>query len=146
MLNEMGLSVEQDGYIFNYDGNVQLQLNGYKIKASIDHRDIKYAGQGEVVLDPLTNIKLVTALLGYYLNQKISDGLEFVSYYQEEKIDSKNNKMTALTIKYDNFLSRTTKFYYNPCLKFINLIFLIENQMVDLSNFDSLLEPSKRRY
>jgi hypothetical protein len=153
---EMGLNIMPDGEIFDpdpTDGNTFLSFNGLSIRASIDPKNIHYAGQGDIMLDLLTNVKMVTYLLGYYLNKKQSEeGMPFVSYFQEEKVDETTDiKYTALTIKYDSVHSTTSHYYHNRCLKFIDLIFTIEGDSVDLRNFDVIEEvpvkkPAPRRF
>lgn len=136
LLNEMELEVKDNGYIFDPIQNSVLSFNGNMIKASINPMDIKYAGQGEIVLDILGNTKLVTNLFGHFLERKQAEGMPFVSYFNEESGDE--IKYSALTVKFNTANSVTTPSYHNRCLKFIHMIFTLEDQLVDLSNFDLL--------
>lgn len=136
LLNEMELEVKANGYVFDPNRNTILSFNGNMVKASINPHDIKYAGQGEIVLDLLGNTKLITNLFGYYLEKKQAEGMPFVSYFNEESGDE--IKYSALTVKFNAVSSATTAPYHNRCLKFIHMIFLLEEQLVDLSNFDLL--------
>ena len=135
LLNEMEISVRPDGIMVdNNTGNI-FAINGNIIKASISPYDIKYAGQGEVELDLLGNIKMVTYLFGHYVEMKQKEGMPFVSWFQEEREEA-DIKYSSLTIKFDSVNSTTTHYYHNRCLKFLEMIFILDNQLVDLSNFD----------
>ena len=115
--------------------NVILALNGNIIKANIRADQIHYPGQNEIMFDILSNIRLVTMLFGQCLQKKMSEGMPFMSYYQEEK-EVDDIKYTNLVVKQSTEQFITTKAYHNKCLKFIEMIFLLDEQPVDLSNFD----------
>lgn len=137
LFNEMEFVVRPDGSVIDTTTNNILAFNGNIIKASISPNDIKYAGQGEIVLDLLGNIKIVTTLFGHYLERKQREGMPFVSYFQDET-ESEDIKFSSLTVKFDTIHSVTSGFFHNRCLKFIHMIFILEEQYVDLSNFDLL--------
>ena len=40
-------------------------------------------------------------------------------------------------LKFDNTREISTQFYHNKCLKFIEMIFLLEEDKVNLMNFDN---------
>jgi len=137
LLNEMELEVRNDGTVFDSERNVILALNDNIIKASIRPDHINYAGQNEISMDILTNIRLVTMIFGLQLQKKMAEGMPFMSYYQEET-EREDIKYTNLTVKQTNINSISSKYYHNKCLKFIEMIFLLNEQLVDLSNFDVL--------
>ncbi len=141
LLNELEMELRPDGTIYDPNRNVLLSFNGMTIKASIRPDQIFYAGQGEIEFDILNNIRLVTVLMGDLIQRKINEEhMSFISYYPEEITDDTDIKFSNLTIKYDNINSVTTRSYHNKCLKFIEMMFILEGDNVDLSNFDSLIE------
>lgn len=136
LLNEMDISVRPDGIMCdNNTGNI-FAINGNFIKASISPNQIKYAGQGEIELDLLGNKKMVEYLFGYYIESKQkNDGMPFVSWFQEEKEEG-DIKYSSLTVKFDSSHSISSHYFHNRCLKFLEMIFILDDQLVDLSNFD----------
>lgn len=139
LLTTMEYEIRPDGVIYEPERNAILSLNGNIIKATIRPDDIHYAGQNEIEFDIMRNIRLITMLFGQCLQKKQKEGMPFVSYYQEEKeIDS--IKYTNLVVKQTTTDFVSTKYYHNKCLKFIEIIFLLDEQPVDLSNFDILEE------
>lgn len=150
LLNELSISVLPNGSLMyhNDDTGEQriLQMEGKNIIASIDPSNIHYAGPMDVTFDVLNDIKLVMTLFGFYLDIKQKEGVPFLSYFSEEEIRTlKPNprsvktydiKYTALTVKYNTVSSITSHYYHNRCLKFIDMIFMMEEDLVDLSNFD----------
>ena len=141
VLTEMELEVKSDGTIYDSKKGTILSFNGNIIKATIDPRNIHYAGQGEIELDLLNNVRMTTTLFGHYLTKKQEEGMPFVSYFPEEKIeeiDEGEIKYTRLTLKHDNYHSISSDYFHNKCLKFLDLIFKMEENEANLKNFDSL--------
>lgn len=150
LLNEMSISLLPDGSLMYHNdetGNKNLlQMEGKKILASVDPNNIHYASQLEVTFDVLDNIKLVMFLFGFYLDRKQEEGMPFLAYFSEERIDlykAKSRKLdnleikkTGLTVKLNSAESVTSEYYHNRCLKFIDMIFRLDEDLVDLSNFD----------
>lgn len=138
LLNTIGLSINANGYIYDQDTKNILDFHGAKLKATVNPQIPCFAGQGEVMFDILNNVRLVTTLLGYTIDKETAmNGFQSVSNYIE---DYPGTKRTAITIKMANGSLRTTGFYNNKCLKFIHAIFLVNEDNVDLSNFDSQQE------
>lgn len=150
LLNEMSISVLPDGSLMYHNDETGakrlLQMAGKKILASVDPNDIHYASQLEVAFDVLNNIKLVMFLFGFHLDRKQEEGMPFLAYFPEERIDlykAKSRKLdnleikkTAVTVKLNSAESITSEYYHNRCLKFIDMIFRLDEELVDLSNFD----------
>lgn len=141
LLNELDMEVLPDGSILDPDNNIFF-FNGMKIIANIDPNNIHYAGQGEIMFDILGNIRLVTVLFGNYLDKKIKNGMPFVSYFPEEQVIASNNdkdpdtKLFNMTVKFDNMHEITSPYFKLKSLTFIWMIFALEDETVDLSNFE----------
>lgn len=148
LLSEIGISVLPDGRMVDQDMGCIINFGGSILKANIDPRYIKYAGQGESIFEPLTNIRQVTTLLGYHLDKKQKlEGMEFISYYPEEiEEEITGIKFTNLSLKYGIGFNDviSSRFYFNKCLKYIDLIFAIEGDQADLHNFDIITENDYR--
>lgn len=147
LLNEMELEVTPEGYIFDSIHNCMFTYMGFRIKASTNPMNIHYAGQGEVAFDILHNTKMVKMLFESIIGRKQAEGMPFISFYPEEKeVEAQKKgeedyKVSMLTVKFDTYNSISTPCYYrNPCLKFIHMIFLLEDTPVDLTNFDVIEE------
>lgn len=142
LLSELDLEVFPDGSIVDVDNNVFF-FNGMKVIANIDPRNIHYAGQGEIMFDLIANNRLSTVLFGNYLERKIKDGMAFVSYFPDEKIivsekdDIPDTRLFNLTVKFDNIHELASPYFKIKSLTYIWMIFALEEEMVDLSNFDT---------
>lgn len=149
-LSEMSMSVNSNGVIYYKDDDTGettiLKSDGKDIIASIDPNNIHYAGPITVQFDILNDIVLVQHILGFYLQVCQNKGMPFISYFPEEQTKTfkvKRNleidiKYTAETIKLSASNSITSHYYHNKCLKYIDLIFMLEGDIVDLSNFDQI--------
>ena len=145
LLSQLEMNVRHDGTIFDPTTNNILAFNGMIIKASIKPNEIHYAGQGEIEFDILNNVRMITTLFGTFLDRKIKSGMQFRSYYPEERLEGEDIKSSSLTVKFDDYNSITTPFYHNKCLKFIHMIYALEEELVDLSNFDQIEEEENNK-
>jgi hypothetical protein len=143
LLNAMGMAVLPNGTVIDTDaGGAIVQVSGRSIKATINDYDIKYPGATEVALEPLTNSKLLTSLLGRVLDKfkEEHDGaIEAIAYFPEETvpdIKDSNPKKVRMGVKWSNNTVTYSNFFYNRCLAIIELIFIIAEMNVDLNNFD----------
>ena len=70
LLNAVGLSTLPNGNIVDREiGNAQIKFDGKNMKANIDPNNIHYAGEGEIMLDVLSNLKMSIVLLGHLLDK-----------------------------------------------------------------------------
>lgn len=141
LLNAMGMSTLPNGIIIDSDaGGAVIQVSGKTVKATINDYNINYAGEGEIVFEPLTNSKLLTSFLGRTLDKyKEETGMEVITYFPEEILVGEN-KQIRMGIKWINGSITYSDFYYNRCLSIIELIFRIDETPVNLKNFDSIEE------
>ena len=142
LLNELEYEVLSDGSIIDDCNNI-LYFNEMKVLATINPNNPKYPGQGEIDFDILNNVRLSTVLFGRYLEKKMASGMPFVSYYPGELAipnpagkNLPDKKISNLTVKFDNIHEISTPYFKNKCLKFIYMIFKLEDQEVDLTNMD----------
>jgi len=140
MLNAMGLSTTPDGTIIDTDiGGAVIQVSGKSVKATINGNDIKYAGDGEIVLEPLTNSRLLVTFFSRALDKYVEENEKpVISYFPEESVDQDGNKINRFGIHWLDQSTYYTSFYYNRCLAVIEAIFFLGEIPVNLHNFDSL--------
>ena len=155
ILNELSISLLPDGsLLYRNENNGEkklLQMDGKRIVASVDPNNIHYPGPMDINFDILNDIKMVMFIFGFYLEHEKGVGREggmpYLSHFPEEKIitfkPKKHRtlpdielKFTAQTIKLTSASSVTSSYYHNRCLRFIDLIFCLEEDPVDLTNFD----------
>lgn len=138
VLSLLELSVHNNGIVYDDVDGKMIFFNDQMLKATIDPSNIIYAGQGEVLMDLINNIKITTNIFGYYLTKRQNEGMPFISYFQEDMEDTKTGiRYAAATIKYDSTHFQTSKYYHNRCLKLVDLMFLMDGDPVDLHNFDT---------
>lgn len=138
IMSSIGIEVYPDGSLYDPDRDTIIACDGKTLKTTINPMDIKYAGQGECMFDPLNNVKQVTTLMGYFIDKKVEfEEMTFQSWYPEEMEDSIMGwKYSSITIKTEEGEHISTHYYYNKCLKFIEMIFILGEQDVNLLNFD----------
>lgn len=139
LLNSIGISIDNSAYLYDQDTSTNIDFQGRRLKCSVNPNIPCFAGQGEVVFD-LTNVRQMATMLGYAISKEEAQNPEFkvISHYISEF--PSDNKFTSMNLKLMNGDLKTTKFYYNKCLKFIAGIFLVYDELVDLSNFDTIPE------
>lgn len=136
VLNAVGLYVDAGGYVFDQDTRGPILSSGKRLKATIDPNHIVYPGNGEIMMDLLKNSKLVSFLLGYHIDKKSSMGeMGFISQFIDE---IKEDPRTSLTVKLSPTESISSGWFNNKCLKYIHMILILEGDLVDLRNFDTL--------
>lgn len=143
LLNEMELELRPDGTIYMPSKNALLHFNGMVIKASTRPDQIHYAGQGEIMMDVLNNVRMITTFLGVELNRKQEEGMSFLSFFPDEKVVEEGDnevKYTNITVKQSTTCSISSPYYKNKCLAYIWTIFALNDDFVDLSRFDIIEE------
>ena len=140
ILTELNYQLTPDGKILDNNTNEILAFSGMIIKGSVNPNQINYAGQGEIELQLLSNVRMITMLFGRFLQQKINEGMPYVSQFTEEMVDDTDIKYSKLTVKHDTFNSTSTEYYHNKCLKFISMIFILDGEDVELRNFDNTID------
>lgn len=148
-LNAIELSVLPTGEVVDFTtmapnrfgqmAPTEIKFGGKTLKATIDPDKIQYAGENEVMLDVLNNIKQVTNLLGVLLNKIQANGENLLSFYNSDSEDDAGNKITSMVAKFSD-REVQSKFFYNKCLAVIDLTFELSEEDIDLSNFNTIPE------
>lgn len=140
VLNELEIELRPDGSIYDPARNTILSMNGLIIKASTNPMQMHYAGQGEMPFDILNNVKLISTLFYHYMQLKEAEGMPLISTYvsELESLRVEKFKTTNLTVKFGVGNECSSPFFHNKCLKFIWMIFGLDQTPVNLQNFDEV--------
>ena len=139
LLTQLEIELTPNGNLYDAARNEMLSFNGLMIKGSVSADNINYAGQGEIEFNVLENVRLITTLFGRYIKQKEEEGMPFLSWFADETIDETELKFTRLVVKHDTYNSTISEYYRNKLLKFIDMIFRLDGEIVELHNFDSTI-------
>lgn len=139
---ECGFAVNRDQYMYDQDTSNMLMFREHNIKASLDGSPV-YAGKNDVIFDPAHNYTLMSMIFCHYLDkvQDTDDGdilQGFVAYFIEDDITREKQRVVIRTKGRGDIASN---FYYNIYLAYIDCMFRITNNFVDLNNFD--IKPEK---
>lgn len=139
-MNAMDLSVRSDGVVIDktidFNGTV-IMIADKMLKVNTDPNNIHYAGEKDVLLDPLVNLIILKRLFGLFLDKlAINEGKELISSFSDESLDKDGNNQTSYGVKFRDGSQYHSEFYYSRCLGLIELIFLIAEENVYLRNFD----------
>lgn len=132
ILDEIGIGIAADHTLYDQDSMAPVQFQGKNIKFSSTPEQI-YLGEGDVLFDPIHNLRMITTMLSTYLDKEEENGKEVLSMYDDYV---RENKTTAHTIKMAGGESITSKFYKNKCLAICDNILTMANANCDLSKFD----------
>ena len=139
-LNTMEMSTKQDGTVIDKTidpvGTV-IMVSDKVLKANTDPRNIHYAGEQDILLDPLVNLHILNTLFGLFVDKlAVQEDKHMISMFTEEKPDANMDKMTSYGIKFEDGTQYHSEYYYSRCLGLIELIFLISEENVYVRNFD----------
>lgn len=140
LLNVMDLSTRPDGTVIDKSISPQgtVIMDSDKIlKANIDPNNIHYAGESDVLLDPLVNLHLLNNLFGLFADKiRVEGEKEMISMFTEDILDVNLDRMSRYGIKFNNGEVYYSEYYYSRCLGLIELIFILGEENVSLRNFD----------
>ena len=136
LFNEIGLSINDQNYLYDQDTGLVLKYKDKFIKATVNPTPI-YAGRNDVIFDPAKNYNLMTSIFGYYIDKESHNpecNFKFVAQYIDDNDARDKQRFVVRTKKTDIF----SEFYYNVYLAYIEMIFILSGYNVDLSNFDMI--------
>lgn len=135
---ELGVFVNQQGYLQDSDTNIVLRYNDKFIKASLNPNIPIYPGKTDIAFDPAHNFKLISSLLGYYIDKREAseDPIDYGSQGIFDIRDENGIQYHQVFVKTSKGVSYSSKYYHNVYLGFIDCIFKLSGSNVDLSNLD----------
>lgn len=136
LIKEIGLDVDKNGFIIDQDYGNQIIINGKKLKYCIDNV-LRINPVKEIEFNPMKNSKLMYKLFLYYL-EKLNEYEDryFPTFYS---IPGKNNNYGKFSMcaTENNGYTYETRYYYNECLRYLELILIIGGYTnIDFSNYD----------
>lgn len=141
ILDEFGIGIASDNTLYDQDSQVPVQFQGKNIKYSTTDPSQIYLGEGDVLFDPIHNLRMITTMLGSYVDKEEQNGREVLSMYDDY---IKDNKTTSHAIKFADGQVVSSKYYRNKCLAICDNVLEMANANCDLSKFDDQ-EVKKRR-
>lgn len=133
IIDEMGVGIGPDYVLYDEDTGAPVQFQGKNIKFSANNPELVYIGAGDVLFDPVHNLRMVTTMMGMYLDKEEGNGKEAQCMYDD---NNREDRTTSHTIKFSNGESVTSKFYKNRCLAICDNFLEMANMNSDLSEFD----------
>ena len=133
ILDEMGIGIGPEYVLYDEDTGAPVQFQGKNIKFSVNNPDMVYIGNGDVLFDPVHNLRMVTTMMGMYLDKESLADKETQCMYDDY---NKEERTTSHTIKFSDGQQVTSKYYKNKCLAICDNFLQMANMGSDLSDFD----------
>lgn len=140
LINEIGLSIYNEE-LYDQDNYTKINVEGKSIKCSVDPTHPVYNSEYSIVLDPINNTNLMTLMMSYYFNKEEASGnFRVLSYnFNDNGIRGPQNQ-SNIRVKMTGNQTVESKYYFNRCLKFADIILRLGGYNPDLSNFDQVVE------
>lgn len=140
ILNEIGLSIGQDGFLYDQDTRAVLTCGNKQIKASINPAQPVFPSEYTVVFDPF-NFKIMNYFMSYYANKEESAGNFRINAfsYQDNGLRGQDNR-TGIRVKFAGGQTIESYYYRNKALKFCDIILRLGGMNPDLTNLDVVNE------
>lgn len=140
LINEIGLSIYNDE-LYDQENYTKINMEGKSIKCSIDTSHPVYGSEYSIVLDPINNMNLMTLLMSYYFGKEEASGnFTVLSYNFNDNGLSGPHNQSSIRVKMVGNNIVESRYYYNRCLKFSDIILRLGGYNPDLSNFDQIME------
>lgn len=133
ILDEIGIGINPDNTLYDQETYQPVTYQGKNIKYSLTNPDRIYLGEGDVLFDPMHNLRMITTMLSTYLRKEEDNGREVLSMYDDT---IRENRTTSHTIKFSEGDPVTSKYYKNRCLAICDNILEMANVNCDLTQFD----------
>ena len=150
LLNEIGLGINQGGFVYDVDTEQELYYNGKQIRASIDPRFPALANDLYGLFDPVFDGKFMSMMLGYYLKkseaQEIINPISMTEQIAEtpfwNSLNPVKTRKTRVVVLCDGHREYNSEYYYQKGLKFADMILRLGGNPINLWRFDSVPEES----
>ena len=150
LLNEIGLGINQGGFVYDLDTEQELQYMGKQIRASVDPRFPALANDLYGLFDPVFDGKFMSMMLGYYLKKSEAQGIinpismteQIAESYPWQTQNPVKTRKTRVVVLCDNHREYNSEYYYQKGLKFSDMILRLGGNAINLWRFDSIPEES----
>lgn len=142
VIQEIGLDLDENNNVVDQDFRNIVYFSGKKLKYNYHGQIAIINNNTEIYMNLLHNPLLMQHLFYYYLEKEyVFEGKYFTLFYD---VNSSDPNYSAIEIK-NNEYTLTSKFYYNRCLRYIDLIFQISGEYnVDLTQYDYSIQQEVR--
>lgn len=148
LLNEIGLEINSNGFVYDLDTGQELYYNGKQIRASINPMFPALANDLYGLFDPVFDGKFMSMMLGYYLKkseaQEIIHPISMTDQIAETPIWNNLNpvktRKTRVVVLCEGHKEYYSEYYYQKGLKFSDMILRLGGHPVNLWKFDSIPE------
>ena len=150
LLNEIGLGINANGFVYDQDTEQEIYYNGKQIIASVDPRYPAIANDLYGLFDPVFDGKFMSMMLGYYLKKSESQGIiDPISMTEQiaetpfwNYLNPVKTRKTRVVVICDGHKEYVSEYYYQKGLKFSDMILRIGGNHMNLFKFDSVPEES----
>ena len=132
LMNEIGLDIDDQNRIYDQDTGNVINFNQKTLVYNF-HIEIR-PNFNELLFDPICNRNIMVTLFSYYLKKlEMMENKYFMAFYQ---LENNTTHKKAIELKANANEKIQSKFYANECLGYIELVFKLNNESLDLSQFD----------
>jgi len=139
---EIGLFINQNGYLQDQDTGIVIRFKDKFIKASLNENVPVYTGKTDIAFEPAHNFTLMQNLMGYYIDKREA-GDEPIHYGSQGIYDVKDTMEHQVFVKTTDGLVYESLLYHNTYLAFMDCVFRLGGNNVDLHNLDIWEERTK---
>lgn len=132
---EIGLFVNQNGYLQDQDTGIVIRFKDKFIKVSLNENVPLYTGKTDVPFEPARNFMLMQNLLGYYIDKREASD-EPIGYSSQGIYDKRDTIEHQVFVKTLDGTVYESGLYHNTYLAFMDCIFRLSGSIVDLHNLD----------
>ena len=136
----IGLELDNQYNVIDQDTRYQLQINGKFIKYFFGNNP-EVLDFNDKIFDAVHDSYTMNFLISYYIEKLKMEGSD-IYIHSYHPVLNKMDRTSALEFKGEcegRPFQTITKFYKNDCLKFIEGLFILSGDGIDLSKEDALL-------
>lgn len=140
VFDAIGLELDRQGNVVDQDTGIQLQLNGKFIKYYFGNNP-QIIDSNDKIFDASKDSYLMNFLVSYYIEKIKLEGSSLYIHSYHPILDKRTNT-SCLELKGfvgQNIFQASTKFYKNDSIKFIEALYILSGETINLTEYDNLL-------
>lgn len=131
---QMGLVVNNQGYLQDSDTGIVIRYKDKFIKVSLNPGVPAYAGRTDILFEPDKNFDLMSKLMSFYIDKRDHSD-DPLGYIGQGIMDNKEYSVHSVFVKSHSGEFESAK-YHNTYLGFIDCIFRMDGVTPELHQFD----------
>ena len=136
LFNTIGLAINQEQHLYDQDTLQELHYKDKYIKSTVQDVPV-YAGKNDIIFEPSKNYNLMATLFGYYIDKEsASEDGDKIGYIAQGTEDTPDKEYHRIFVQTARFGRVESDWFLNGYLGFIDCIFKLDGQNVDIHNFD----------